>query len=219
MGLETRFTIVYDNEARPGFKSGWGFSCLVGESVLFDTGPDSRALLYNMQRLDINLQEIDVVVLSHAHGDHTGGIDIVEQLGDVRVFIPRSFFNSMRRSLSRFDNAEMLEVTDMMNVREGITSTGEIGRIGEQSLVVRTPKGLVLVTGCSHPGLDTIMNVAQQAGAIYGVIGGFHGFDKLEILRDVGMIVPCHCTRLKKRILKHYPERSKQCAAGCIFDT
>jgi 7,8-dihydropterin-6-yl-methyl-4-(beta-D-ribofuranosyl)aminobenzene 5'-phosphate synthase len=219
VGLETRFTIVYDNEAKPGFKSGWGFSCLVGESVLFDTGPDSRALLYNMQRLDINLQEIDVVVLSHVHGDHTGGIDIVEQLGDVRVFIPRSFFNSMGRSLSRFDNVEMVEVTDMMNVREGITSTGEIGRIGEQSLVVRTPKGLVLVTGCSHPGLDTIMSIAQQTEVIYGVIGGFHGFDKLQKLRDLGMIVPCHCTRLKKRILTHYPERSKQCAAGCIFDT
>ena len=219
MGLETRFTIVYDNEARQSFKSGWGFSCLVGESVLFDTGPDSRALLYNMQRLDINLQEIDVVVLSHAHGDHTGGIDIVEQLGDVRVFVPGSFFNSMRRSLSRFDNVEMVEVTDMMNVREGITSTGEIGRMGEQSLVVRTPRGLVLVTGCSHPGLDTIMNVAQQCGAVYGVIGGFHGFDRLEILRDVGLIVPCHCTRLKKHILTHFPERSRQCAAGCIFDT
>ncbi|MGD9382014.1 MAG: MBL fold metallo-hydrolase, partial [Candidatus Thorarchaeota archaeon] len=194
MRLETRFTIVYDNEARPGFKNGWGFSCLVGERVLFDTGPDSRALAYNMRKLGIDFQEIDTIVLSHSHRDHTGGIEIVEQLGDVRVFAPRSFFKPMRRSLSRFDNVELVEVTEMINIREGITSSGEIGRIGEQSLVVRTPKGLVLVTGCSHPGLDRIMNIAQQSGVIYGVIGGFHGFDKLEILRDVGMIVPCHCT-------------------------
>ena len=54
---------MYDNEAMPGFKSGWGFSCLIGESVLFDTGPDSRALLYNLEKLEIDLQEIDVVVL------------------------------------------------------------------------------------------------------------------------------------------------------------
>ena len=114
---------------------------------------------------------------------------------------------------------ELVEVTDMMNVKEGITSTGEIGRIGEQSLLVRTPKGLVVVTGCSHPGLDTIMNVARQSGNVYGVIGGFHGFDRLEILRNIGMIVPCHCTRLKKRILTYYPGRSRHCAAGCIFDT
>ncbi|MHA2603446.1 MAG: MBL fold metallo-hydrolase [Candidatus Thorarchaeota archaeon SMTZ1-83] len=218
-GLEARFTIVYDNEAMPGFRSGWGFSCLVGESVLFDTGPDSRALMYNMLKLEIDLQEIDTIVLSHSHMDHTGGIGIVEELGDVRVFVPRSFFKSLRRSLSRFDNVELVEVTDMMNVREEIASTGEIGRIGEQSLVAKTSKGLVLVTGCSHPGLDTIMNLAQQSGAIYGVIGGFHGFDRLEILRNVGMIVPCHCTRLKKRILTHYPGRSRHCAAGCVFDT
>lgn len=209
---------MYDNEAKPGFKSGWGFSCLIGESVLFDTGPDSRALLYNLEKLEIELQEIDVVVLSHSHGDHTGGIEIVGLLDDVRVFVPRSFFKPLRRRLSRFDHVELVEVSDVMNVMEGITSTGEIGRIGEQSLVVRTHKGLVLVTGCSHPGLDTIMNMTQQSGVIYGVIGGFHGFDKLEILNDVRMIVPCHCTRLKKRIHTHYPETSRQCAAGCIFD-
>jgi 7,8-dihydropterin-6-yl-methyl-4-(beta-D-ribofuranosyl)aminobenzene 5'-phosphate synthase len=201
-----------------GFKRGWGFSCLIGENVLFDTGADANTLYYNMQRLKIDLQEIEAIVLSHAHGDHTGGIGIVSQLSDVKVYVPRSFFALMSKGLSRFENVEMVEVSDTTKVAEGIISTGEIGRMGEQSLMVQSPKGLVVVTGCSHPGLDTIMNVARDFGTIYGVVGGFHGFDKLEILRDVEMIVPCHCTRLKKRILTDFPRTSSQCAAGCVFN-
>lgn len=185
--------------------------------MLFDTGADPNILHYNMQRLKIDLQEIEAVVLSHAHSDHTGGIEIVGQLGDVEVFAPRPFFAPLKRRLSRFRNVEMVEVSNAIEVVEGITSTGEIGRMGEQSLMVQTPKGLIIVTGCSHPGLDTIMNVVKDFGTIYGVAGGFHGFDKLEILRDVGVIVPCHCTRLKKRILTEFPKTSVQCAAGCVI--
>ncbi|MEM2046986.1 MAG: hypothetical protein QXQ21_03020 [Candidatus Jordarchaeales archaeon] len=40
--------IVYDNEAKLGFKSGWGFSCLLGDHLLFDTGADADVLLFNM---------------------------------------------------------------------------------------------------------------------------------------------------------------------------
>ncbi|MFW9835754.1 MAG: MBL fold metallo-hydrolase [Candidatus Thorarchaeota archaeon] len=190
----------------------------MGENVLFDTGANLSTLSYNIQRLKIDLQEIKAIVLSHAHGDHTGGIEIVEQLNDVRVFVPRSFFAPLRKKLSRFGNVEMVKVSDTIDVAEGITSTGEIGRMGEQSLMVQTPKGLVIVTGCSHPGLDTILNFAKDFGTIYGVAGGFHGFDKLEILRDLGMIVPCHCTRRKKRILADFPTTSLQCAAGNVFN-
>lgn len=212
-----RFTIIYDNEALAGIKSDWGFSCLVGEHVLFDTGVDHRTLLSNMQSLKIDLGEIETIVLSHAHRDHTGGIEIVEQLGDVRIFIPRSFFALLKKELSRFENVEAVEVRDMTEIAEGITSTGELDRI-EQSLIVQSPKGLVVVTGCSHPGLEIIMNIAQRIGTVYGVVGGFHSFDRLELLKELGMIVPCHCTRYKRRILVDYPKTSKECAAGCIFD-
>ena len=186
--------------------------------MLFDTGANLSTLLYNMQRLEINLQEIEAVVLSHAHGDHTGGIEIVERLGDVRVFVPQSFYAPMKKRLSRFRNVEMVEVSDVTEIVEGVSSTGEVGRMGEQSLMVQTPKGLVVVTGCSHPGLDTIINLASKFGTIHGVVGGFHGFDKLEVLRDVAMIIPCHCTKLKKRILSDFPKTSLQCAAGHIYN-
>ena len=171
-----------------------------------------------MQKLGVDLHEIEAVVLSHAHGDHTGGIGIVEQLDDVQVFVPKSFFVPMKKMLSRFQNVEMVEVSSATEVAEGITSTGELDGIGEQSLTVETRQGLVVVTGCGHPGLDAILNVARKFGMVHGVVGGFHGFDKLDLLGDLGLIVPCHCTRLKDRILSRYPHTSKACAAGCVFD-
>jgi 7,8-dihydropterin-6-yl-methyl-4-(beta-D-ribofuranosyl)aminobenzene 5'-phosphate synthase len=50
-----KVTIVYDNEANPGFKSGWGFSCLIetGEKLLFDTGDSGRKLIYNIRQLKV----------------------------------------------------------------------------------------------------------------------------------------------------------------------
>ena len=211
-----RITIVYDNEALAGFRKDWGFSCLVGEHILFDTGANYDILLSNMQRLNIDLNEIDIVVLSHVHGDHTGGIDIIGNLENVRVFIPTSFFSTIQRHLSRFDNTTLVKVNAPVRVAENIMSTGEIARM-EQSLLVRTQKGIVIITGCSHPGLDTIIGIAEQYGKIYGVIGGFHGFDKLERLRGIELIAPCHCTKKKQQIYTAFPEVSKYCAVGCIF--
>jgi 7,8-dihydropterin-6-yl-methyl-4-(beta-D-ribofuranosyl)aminobenzene 5'-phosphate synthase len=58
-----RITIVYDNEANPGLKSGWGFSCLVEtkERLLFDTGPTGEELIFNMERLNIEARSIDKI--------------------------------------------------------------------------------------------------------------------------------------------------------------
>ena len=42
-------------------------------SILFDTGGDSATLLHNMKELNIDPKDLGIVVISHAHGDHTGG--------------------------------------------------------------------------------------------------------------------------------------------------
>ncbi len=69
---------IYDNyQYNPKLKTGWGFSCLVkvnGKNILFDTGGNDSILLGNMEKMNIDPNQIDIVVLSHIHGDHTGGL-------------------------------------------------------------------------------------------------------------------------------------------------
>ena len=55
----------------------WGFSVLVeadGHRILFDTGMHPETVLDNARDLGIDLSDVTDVVLSHHHGDHTGGL-------------------------------------------------------------------------------------------------------------------------------------------------
>jgi 7,8-dihydropterin-6-yl-methyl-4-(beta-D-ribofuranosyl)aminobenzene 5'-phosphate synthase len=212
--------ILYDNEAPLELRSGWGFSCLVDEHLLFDPGANADTLLFNMQKLHVNLERIDKMVLSHSHRDHVGGIGIVNELPKVQIFVPKSFSKRFKKDLHSLPHVELIEVDKMMQIQEGIFTTGEVRRRGltkEQSLIVQTGKGLTQVTGCSHQGLDKVIKVVSKLGAIYRVVGGFHGFSQLEILKDYGLIVPCHRTSKKKELLTLYPITCKQCAVGCTF--
>jgi len=50
------------------------------------------------------------------------------------------------------------------------------------------------------------------------VVGGFHDFNMLDILKSMDLIVPCHCTRRKREILRLYPDSSVECSAGCRIE-
>jgi len=210
---------LYDNEAEEGFKKGWGFSCLVGGELLFDVGADFDTLKYNMNRASVKLDRINRIFLSHGHGDHVGGIRVLSMLDDVQLFVPRSFSGRYKNRLTSYPNVSLSEVGEAKEISEGLFTTGELGRFTkEQSLIVKTEKGLTVITGCSHPGLVKILEEASRFGDVYGVVGGFHGFSKLEALEDMGLIVPCHCTVRKKEILDLYPETSMECSAGCKIE-
>jgi 7,8-dihydropterin-6-yl-methyl-4-(beta-D-ribofuranosyl)aminobenzene 5'-phosphate synthase len=77
--MMVRIIILVDNQAGPGLVAEHGFSLWIeagGKRILFDTG-QGPALLPNVQRLGIPLEKTDVLVLSHGHYDHAGGIDAV----------------------------------------------------------------------------------------------------------------------------------------------
>jgi 7,8-dihydropterin-6-yl-methyl-4-(beta-D-ribofuranosyl)aminobenzene 5'-phosphate synthase len=42
--------------------------------ILFDTGPDSKSLIRNVESMQIPLEKIERIVTSHWHSDHTGGL-------------------------------------------------------------------------------------------------------------------------------------------------
>ena len=211
--------IVYDNEAQTGFESDWGFSCMIetgDRNLLFDTGSSRDILAFNLQQLHVQTEAIDTIVLSHEHGDHTGGLDTVLHPG-VTVFVPSSFSRSFKHAVAQV--AEVVDVTLPREIVPGVCTTGELGAWQkEQSLVLDTPKGMVVVTGCAHPGLEAILAAAATFGVLYGVIGGFHSFNRLEHLRELDLIVPCHCTAHKREIMELYPEKTKRCGAGMVME-
>jgi 7,8-dihydropterin-6-yl-methyl-4-(beta-D-ribofuranosyl)aminobenzene 5'-phosphate synthase len=204
-------TIVYDNNAYdPRLKTAWGFSCLIeyrDQVILFDTGGDSPMLLANMDMLGIDPSRIEAVVLSHIHGDHTGGLSgLLPMAGNgLTVFVPRSFPARFKEAVRT--RAQLVEVHESREVGEEVYTTGELGTgIIEQSLVVRTDEGLVVVTGCAHPGIVEIVRKAKALSGdeVYLVLGGFHlgGKSRKEIegitseFRRLGVrkVAPCHCT-------------------------
>lgn len=203
-------TVVYDNNSYdPRLRTSWGFSCLLEldqTTLLFDTGGDGQVLLSNMSTLGLDPLHIDHIVLSHIHGDHTGGLAAILATGARPVVhVPRSFpesFKGQVRSLT-----QLREVSQPTMIVDGVYSTGELGSgIIEQSLVVQTSKGLVVITGCAHPGIVDIVTRAKELheGEIYLVMGGFHLGGKsrsaliriIDSLRELGVqkVAPCHCT-------------------------
>ena len=214
-----RLKILYDNEALSGYLNDWGFSCLVEHSnrmILFDTGKDGKILLRNMEMAGIEKEEIDTVVLSHNHRDHTGGLVHVAH-PNLTVYVPVSFAKQIEMETKKI--GPVIEVKDPTRIDKGVHTTGELGTsIIEQSLVVESDRGLVLITGCAHPGLENIIDTAKKLGDICCVVGGFHTFYELEKLSDIRLISPCHCTSRKVDIRRIYPEACVECAAGKTID-
>jgi 7,8-dihydropterin-6-yl-methyl-4-(beta-D-ribofuranosyl)aminobenzene 5'-phosphate synthase len=207
-----KITIVYDNCLnKQGLKTGWGFSALIetehASPILFDTGNDDVALLYNMERLGIDPEAIGAIVISHAHSDHTGGLaGILEINQQSAIYLP----SSMK---GRIPGRKLISVSQPLQITSKVLSVGELKGI-EQSLAIKTEKGIVVMTGCSHPGVGTILDATSWLGEIYGIIGGLHGFRDFNRLNGLSLICPCHCTQYKEELERHFPEQYVRCGAG-----
>jgi 7,8-dihydropterin-6-yl-methyl-4-(beta-D-ribofuranosyl)aminobenzene 5'-phosphate synthase len=203
-------TIAYDNHSHDQrLKSAWGFSALIerqGHTLLFDTGGDGSLFMENLQILGFLPSKIESVVLSHAHGDHTGGLNALLGEGSPPVvYLLPSFPQTFKHQVGRM--AEVVEVTPRLSISEDIFTTGEMGHnIPEQALVIKTDQGLLVITGCAHPGIVEILaRVREQFDEpVHLVLGGFHlrSKSKVEIdsilrdLRRLGIekVGPCHCS-------------------------
>ena len=178
---EITLTILYDNTAfAPGTEADWGFSCLVeglGKTILFDTGTKPEVFFHNVEALGVDLDAVDLVVISHEHGDHTGSLDqILEQHHGLPVYHPVSFSDGFVASVTE-RGATSVPVTGPVEIIDNVFLTGEMGGdIKEQSLILRTGDGLVVITGCSHPGIVEILEKTKEIldERIFMVLGGFH---------------------------------------------
>ncbi|MGD2073747.1 MAG: MBL fold metallo-hydrolase [Gammaproteobacteria bacterium] len=206
-----RLHVVFNNlPYQAGLQTGWGFACLIDgldKVVLFDTGGNGDILLSNMQRLGLDVDAVEAVVLSHIHGDHTGGLDTFLACNpDVTVYMPESFPAAFQREVMHL-GAAIETLSAPRQLLDRVYSTGEMNHgIKEQALILDTPRGLVVIMGCAHPN---VADMAEQAPAylgkkIYLVTGGFHldGRSDAEIraiikrLKALGVsnVAPSHCT-------------------------
>jgi 7,8-dihydropterin-6-yl-methyl-4-(beta-D-ribofuranosyl)aminobenzene 5'-phosphate synthase len=210
-----KITLIYDNEVyKEGLQADWGFSCLVEiedtPGILFDTGANGAILLSNMEKLKIDPASIQDVVISHAHFDHVGGLAAFFNVNpDVSIYVPASIGRK---------NSEkgVISVSGPMEIYENVFSTGELDNI-EQSMAVKTDDGVVVIAGCSHPGMARTLDAASQFGKVYAVVGGLHGFSEYDLFKDLKLICPTHCTQHKREIKSLYPDRYVEGGAGQVI--
>ncbi len=224
IGAKMMITIVYDNELYDKrLKSGWGFSCLIehlDKKILFDVGDDAGKLSFNLNALKINPEDIDALVLSHNHWDHTGGLEaVIGGNNRVELFFGNSYPEDFKTGLKK-RGIKFSPVSEITNVSQGVHTGPEMGSFGpaEIPLTVETKSGLVVITGCAHPGIAKMVRKVKEAFAkeIYLVLGGFHLGKVLSLgkiiseLKEMGIkkAAPCHCTG--ERAIKLFQEGFKE---------
>ncbi len=215
---KVNITVIYDNNPlKEGLGTSWGFSCLITgteKTILFDTGGDGPLLLENMKKLAIEPNSIELIVLSHEHWDHVGGMEMfLEKNHDVSVYVPESFPQDFKEMVTT-SGAKIVETQKPAEICRGVYSTGQLGTsIKEQGLIIRTDKGVILITGCAHPGIVKMTRKTKEIfnEQILFVMGGFHlsAASKSQIeeiinaFKDlkVEYAAPCHCSGDNARAL------------------
>ncbi len=229
-------TVIYDNNPlKEGLETSWGFSCLITgleKTILFDTGGDGSLLLENMKKLAIEPNSIELVVLSHEHWDHIGGMEMfLKENHNVNVYVPESFQQDFKETVTA-SGAKIIETQEPAVICRGVYSTGQMGTsIKEQGLIIRTDKGLILITGCAHPGIVKMTQKTKEIlnEQILFVMGGFHlnaasqsrikeiieAFKELK----VEYAAPCHCSGDNARELfaEHYGEKYLNVGVGRVI--
>lgn len=241
----TRITVIYDAFGEHSdLRQDWGFAALVehkGYRILFDTGNDSELLRHNIEALNIDLSRLDVVVISHRHGDHTDGLRYLLNINPgVQILVaadeyfggltPQAFFRNSVDSLpgrmryfngavpeaiphgTPWKHANLTRVVSEHEIAPGIKVVSNVSRgesfreTPELSLVIETTEGQIVLVGCSHPGIEQILESVQaKARPVRLVMGGLHwvtltraDVERLSTrLRDewqIGAVAPGHCT-------------------------
>ena len=193
-----KITILCENQvSHRGAKicqAEWGFSVFIERgktSVLLDSG-HSGIFKSNAEKLGVNLEETDFIVLSHFHWDHVEGLlkhDFKKRKKlimhpAVLEKIPSEYNDKFSKD---FEVAAFIKPFEMA---PGIFFLGEIPRVtsfekgvykelpmeDDSAIAVKTEKGVAVISGCSHSGICNICEYAKKVTGqkLYAVLGGFH---------------------------------------------
>ena len=209
-----KIKVLFDKLAlNDKLQTGWGVSFLVDDKILFDTGEKGQWLLDNMQAMNVHLENIESIVISHDHLDHTGGLwDLLDKKNTLKVYSCPNFSKEFKEQV-KAKGAELIEASKFAEIAKDIFITGEIqgaykGKyMPEQAIALKTKKGFSIITGCAHPGIFKMVEKVKARFSddkIYLVLGGFHlkNLDKRAIeiaaenFKKLGVMKagPTHCS-------------------------
>lgn len=243
---QARITVLFDAmSSDPKLVKDWGYAALVehnGRRILFDTGNNGETLAHNARALGVDLSRLDMVVMSHRHGDHMGGMaHLLSVNPQVAIYAPKEGFgvfggnlpgsfyrkneglDPLRRYFdgkppatmhfgSAWPDANIQLIDQNTELAPGVHLISLVSNkpgtleLRELSLALSTPHGLVLVVGCSHPGIDRILEAATKIDPrVNLLVGGLHmvvSKDEeiasiVNVLKNtykVAHIAPGHCT-------------------------
>lgn len=273
MALKITVLVEDSPAADPMLKNEHGISFHIeidGHSILFDTG-QSGAFIDNAELLGVDLLNLDYVVLSHGHYDHSGGFRALCEICSGFEFVTGSGFftekysskdskhtfkgnnfnkdflekNGITRrviedtvtelfpgvfTVTNFNRANADEMpSSVYELYDGFSFSKDLFT-DELLLAIATPKGLVVLVGCSHPGiknmLDTVLSAINRP--LYALFGGIHLIEAdeerirstAEYFEKSGIshLGTCHCTgENAQNKLKSLGERFMEIRTGSRF--
>ncbi len=236
-GNKTRIIVLVDNNKYGHeLETAWGISICIekgGKTILFDTGPSPEVLIHNSMEMGANLSSTSIVLLSHEHGDHIGGISALDSYAHkITVYVPHEFPIRIIEQL-RGKGYNVVIVNNTIEIMKNVYILKPLyGPPWEQALILNTSKGLVIITGCSHPGiLNIVIEAIREFNKTpYMVIGGFHliglPLQQVEEIADqlvklrVHKIYPLHCSgnRIRRYLAEKYPQYYGDGGVGLVIE-
>ncbi len=226
MVAHLKIIVINDNVPREGLINDWGWSAYLiseGWHILFDADSKPDVMEYNGNKLDIDYSSLNFGVLSHHHWDHRGGFRyIAKKKKGLVVYVPPG---DVEYLVSLGLSARV--VTNPQKIEDDVWSSGAMGiDIKEHALGVSVDStGIVVIVGCSHPGVDRLTKRLRDVMGedVYLVIGGFHKPSRrtLDRLADMSRYIsPAHCSGkdAKEYVKREYPSKYIEVRTGSIIE-
>lgn len=238
-------TVLAENTAGKNCLAEHGLSYLIeaDQTVLFDTGA-SDLFLRNAQKLQIDMDSLETVVLSHGHDDHTGGISFLKN--KKLIAHPDLFVGRFRKTdqtplgfpmqkATAEQNFELVLTRGPLQISEQIWFLGEVPRLNDfeaketafrladgsddwmmddSALAITTPQGLIIVSGCAHAGICNTVEHAISTTQQQNVLAIIGGFH----LKANDQLTRTTIDYLKKRKVRQViPGHCTMLPALCAF--
>lgn len=210
-----------------GFLAEWGLSFWIeaeDKKILFDSW-FSNVFIKNAEKLNIELNSLDFIVVSHHHNDHINGLFELKLEEKKNIIFHNNVLNKLKAKEVNFikNNFIVNETKNPFFISENIVFLWEIPRttnfesrmiieendnmLDDSAVAINTPKWIIVISWCSH---SWICNICEYSKSVFdknlhAVIGWFHLFDNTEVVdktidyfknENIEHLYPLHCINL-----------------------